>query len=112
MQYLRDVSEMSCGTTAIIQMRLQQDSSNSSRIVRITATSKFLDVIFISSSPGKRHQEAVFKRDQRSMCATLKLSITDPNWHRSSGKQRAINRFGVRHIKSRKVRGDEVSCTI
>ncbi len=46
MQYLRDVSEMSCGTTAIMQMRLQQDSSNSSRIVRITATSKFLDVIF------------------------------------------------------------------
>ncbi len=28
MQYLRDVSEMSCGTTAIMQMRLQQDSSN------------------------------------------------------------------------------------
>ncbi len=27
MQYLRDVSEMSCGTTAIMQMRLQQDSS-------------------------------------------------------------------------------------
>ncbi len=46
MQYLRDVSEMSCGTTAIMQMRLQQDSSNSSRIVRITATSKFLNVIF------------------------------------------------------------------
>ncbi len=46
MQYLRDVSEMSCGTTAIMQMRLQQDSWNSSRIVRITATSKFLDVIF------------------------------------------------------------------
>ncbi len=46
MQYLRDVSEMSCGTTGIMQMRLQQDSSSSSRIVRITATSKFLDVIF------------------------------------------------------------------
>ncbi len=27
MQYLRDVSEMSCGTMAIMQMRLQQDSS-------------------------------------------------------------------------------------
>ncbi len=38
MQYLRDVSEMSCGTTAIMLMRLQQDSLNSSsRIVRITA---------------------------------------------------------------------------
>ncbi len=34
------------GTMAIMQMRLQQDSSNSSRIVRITATSTFLDVIF------------------------------------------------------------------
>ncbi len=27
MQYLRDVLEMSCGTMAIMQMRLQQDSS-------------------------------------------------------------------------------------
>ncbi len=49
MQYLRDVSEMSCRTMAIMQMRLQQDSSNTSRIVRITATSKFLDVIFSTS---------------------------------------------------------------
>ena len=62
MQYLRDVSEMSCGTTAIMQMRLQQDSSNSSRIVRITATSKFLDVIFFSwgGGAGRRTQQIIF----------------------------------------------------
>ncbi len=48
MQYLRDVSEMSYGTMAIMQIRLQQDSWNSSRIVRITATPKFLDVIFVN----------------------------------------------------------------
>ncbi len=64
MQYFRDVSEMSCGTTAIMQMRLQQqqDSSNH-RNVQIFGRYFFLWVLrcIVEHSTKQRNLPLTFQ---------------------------------------------------